>query len=212
MGAPRARKTQEERTRATREAVLDATIRCLVRRGYAGTSTTAIQQEAGVSRGALTHHFATKQELMAAAVRHLTHTRMREFRERAVQRPADADPIEWGIHLIWREAIEGELFQAVIEIWNVARTDEALHTALRVAERELADAVRDQVSQAFGDEVASRPGFDRALRAVIVYARGAAVTNIMQRDRRRLIPFERESVHIFRCLLAAPPDPTGVGG
>jgi len=196
--------TQEQRSRATREAILNATIQCLVERGYAGTSTTTIQQAAGVSRGALTHQFSSKQALMAAAVKHLTHARIKVLEDVAATRPEDADPIEWVIHLIWREVIEGHLFHAVTEVWTAARTDEALRVALRESERELDAVVRHEVRRTFGDDISSKPGFDKAIDAVIVYARGAATTNIMQRGRHLLASYERESLHLFRYLLEHP--------
>ena len=62
---------QEERTRAMRARLLEATIECLVERGWAGTSTTVVSQRAGVSRGAQLHHFPTKNALVLAAVEHL---------------------------------------------------------------------------------------------------------------------------------------------
>ena len=46
------RRRQAERSAATREALLDATIACVVRDGYARTTTAAVAREAGVSVGA----------------------------------------------------------------------------------------------------------------------------------------------------------------
>ena len=43
-----------------RQRLLDATVECLVERGWSGTSTTLVSQRAGVSRGAQLHHFPTK--------------------------------------------------------------------------------------------------------------------------------------------------------
>jgi len=59
---------QEERTRAMRQRLLEATIDCLVEHGWSGTSTTQVSQRAGVSRGAQLHHFPTKNDLVVAAV------------------------------------------------------------------------------------------------------------------------------------------------
>ena len=69
---PTARVPQEERTRAMRQRLLDATVECLVERGWSGTSTTLVSQRAGVSRGAQLHHFPTKNDLVLAAVEHLS--------------------------------------------------------------------------------------------------------------------------------------------
>ena len=66
-----ARVPQEERTRVMRARLLDATVECLVERGFAGTSTTLVSERAGVSRGAQLHHFPPKNDLVVAAVVHL---------------------------------------------------------------------------------------------------------------------------------------------
>lgn len=59
-------KRDENYMAAKRDAILDATVRCLERKGLAGLSTTAICEEAGISMGALYTHFATKDEILAA--------------------------------------------------------------------------------------------------------------------------------------------------
>src|SRR3954466_5889986 len=70
---------QEERSRAMRARLMDATIDCLVEHGFGGTSTTLISERAGVSRGAQLHHFPTKNDLVVAAVEHLTEVRGAEL-------------------------------------------------------------------------------------------------------------------------------------
>src|SRR5258705_10494928 len=74
------RRTQEQRSAATRARLLDATIACLDQLGYSRTTTTEIAERAGVSRGAQLHHFPTKAELVTTAVEHLFRRRDAEFR------------------------------------------------------------------------------------------------------------------------------------
>ena len=62
------RKTQEERREATRRALNTAARRQFAESGYAATNTPAIAAAAGVTRGALYHHFADKQALFEAVV------------------------------------------------------------------------------------------------------------------------------------------------
>jgi len=62
------RRTQEERRDATRRALIAAARRQFAESGYAATNTPAIATEAGVTRGALYHHFADKQALFEAVV------------------------------------------------------------------------------------------------------------------------------------------------
>ncbi len=62
------RRSQEERRDATRRALIAAARRQFAENGYAATNTPAIAAEAGVTRGALYHHFADKQALFEAVV------------------------------------------------------------------------------------------------------------------------------------------------
>lgn len=62
------RKTQEERRTQTRRALISAARRLFADKGYAGTGTPEIVSAAGVTRGALYHHFADKEALFAAVV------------------------------------------------------------------------------------------------------------------------------------------------
>ena len=60
----RVRKTQAERSAETRQLLIDATIDSLLAKGYVATSTTAIAERAGVTRGAQIHHFPKKLDLI----------------------------------------------------------------------------------------------------------------------------------------------------
>ncbi len=58
------RRTQEERRAETRNALIEATIGLLAEGGYANATTTRIARRAGVSLGAMQHHFGSKDELL----------------------------------------------------------------------------------------------------------------------------------------------------
>ena len=58
--------TQAERSAATRRRLLDAARERFVTIGYEPTSTEQIRQLAGVSRGAMYHHFGSKRDLFEA--------------------------------------------------------------------------------------------------------------------------------------------------
>jgi AcrR family transcriptional regulator len=74
--------TQAERSASTRSRLVAAALELFARDGYQATSTGAILAAAGVSRGALYHHFAGKQDLFAAVFEQLS----REVIERSLVR------------------------------------------------------------------------------------------------------------------------------
>lgn len=62
------RRTQAERREATRRALLDAGRELFAEKGYHGAAAAEIVRRAGVTRGALYHHFEDKRDLFRAVV------------------------------------------------------------------------------------------------------------------------------------------------
>ena len=67
MATP-ARRTQAERRRETRRVLLQAVADCLLEVGYQRTTLAVIAEKAGLTTGAVQHHFASRSELMQAAI------------------------------------------------------------------------------------------------------------------------------------------------
>jgi AcrR family transcriptional regulator len=124
----------QERSVATRAALLDAAIDCLVDLGYAATTTTEIARRAGVSRGAQLHHFPTKAELVATAVDHLVERRRVEFLEAFEAIDPVADRLDTALDLLW-SLFQGPAFVAWTELWVAARTDPGLAATVLAVER-----------------------------------------------------------------------------
>ena len=96
--APR-RRTQAERRATTRKLILDASVEVMVRMGAVGLRMEDVERQAGVSRGALLHHFRTKQDLVFATFEHVNDSSLErsqqriKFAERARGVPAIIDAV-----------------------------------------------------------------------------------------------------------------------
>lgn len=151
----------QERSIATRAALLDAAIDTLVERGYAATTTIETARRAGVSRGAQLHHFPTKAELLATAVEHLFDRRLAEFREAFAAIDPQADRLDAALDLLW-SMFQGPAFVAWTELWVAARTDPELARTVVAVERRFTAETRTM----FGELFPSQTGADALLHDI----------------------------------------------
>ena len=121
-----------------RERLLEATVDCLVELGYAGTTTTAVVKRAGVSRGAILHHFPTKQDLVTTAVEYVLDKRNAAFVKRfASSLPPRRDEhfVDAMVQALWTE-VNGPMFFAWLELIVASRTHPELRASVSaIAER-----------------------------------------------------------------------------
>jgi AcrR family transcriptional regulator len=144
----------QERSVATRAALLDAAIECLVERGYAATTTIETARRAGVSRGAQLHHFPTKAELLAEAVEHLFDRRRDELVGAFEAIHPKADRLDAALDLLW-SMFQGPAFVAWTELWVAARTDPELAAKVLDVERRFTDETRTMFAELFPEETPS---------------------------------------------------------
>ena len=188
MSVPPGRRTQAERRTATRSALVRATVDALVELGYARTTTQEVQSRAGVSRGALTHHFTAKADLVLAAMDHLYEEFSESVRKAAAALPDDpAARIRLGVELIC-ERFHGPLFVASMELWTAARTDPELRAALLPHERRLGAQLRELSVEVFGERVARHPASEAVYQVLLTSMRGQAMTYALQPDAPRTVP------------------------
>ncbi|MEO1199097.1 MAG: TetR/AcrR family transcriptional regulator [Pseudomonadota bacterium] len=87
---PQQRRTNDERSQSTRGALVKAARSLFVRNGFAGTSTPEIVKAAGITRGALYHHFADKTDLFRAVVHNEFEAVARQIDRYALQEDVSA--------------------------------------------------------------------------------------------------------------------------
>ncbi|MEH3039162.1 MAG: TetR/AcrR family transcriptional regulator [Sphingomonas paucimobilis] len=119
-----ARRTQEQRTADTRAALFAAAVQTIDRLGYAGANNASIADEAGVSRGAITHHFTTRSAFMAEVVRWVFEQETRIFRQLMDQGDTGSRMSDWPA-LLW-DVFSRPSGVAVLEILVASRSDAEL--------------------------------------------------------------------------------------
>jgi AcrR family transcriptional regulator len=160
--------------------LLDATVAALYEKGYGGTTTMEVQQRAGVSRGALLHHYASRTELMLAAVEHLTRERIAEVLVLVqASPPRSRQRVAWAVEVLWG-TFRGPLYTAALELWLAARNDHELRAALIPQERIVGQTIRSMAGDLFGEKLRGQPGFGEALELLLDAMRGAAARSVLR--------------------------------
>ena len=163
-----------------RQRLLEATVDCLVEHGWSGTSTTLVSQRAGVSRGAQLHHYPTKNDLVLAAIEHLSTTREDEMRTRVAALPDGPTRTRKVLGML-AELFTGPLFVAATELWVAARTDGALRESVAALEARVGRGAHRHTVEALGvDE--SVPGARELVQATLDLVRGLGLANTLTDD------------------------------
>jgi AcrR family transcriptional regulator len=110
------KEASQERSRATVDALIEATARILVRDGFDKASTNRIACEAGVSIGSLYQYYPGKEALVAAVAERHGREIMKVARDALAQ--VSAEPIEVGVRSLVAAAVAAH------------RLDPKLHRAL----------------------------------------------------------------------------------
>lgn len=196
---------QAQKSAATRNLIVEAAIKCFVDLGYAQTTTTAIADKAGLSRGAMLHHFPSKIDIVRAAVEYLHGKRLKAFRK-AIQRsqPAEGDRVRQAVEAYWSH-VRHPMFVAFFELSVAARTDPELAAILLPAQEAFEREWYRTAKEVFPEWEGRQEQFDTALDLSRYVMEGMAVSFITHKESerdKRLLRFLEEKL---RELLGKPP-------
>lgn len=150
------RRTQAERRAASRAALLDAALECLIEEGYANLTTRNVAERAGVSQGTQMHYFPTRARFLAEAVRHVAFKLAAEVRSRTeLSAHSERRRLEELLDRVW-EIHTGPVFQATMELWVAARTDPELRAAMDEVQRDVTRMVARLTAELFPELIAER--------------------------------------------------------
>lgn len=176
------RRPQAQRSAGTRAKLVDAAILCLHRVGYASTTVAMVAAEAGVSRGAMTHQFPAKTDLMLATVRAIFERDGEAYDRTAV----GIDPVEWVRNLpttMWSVMSQPSGI-ALLEILLASRSDPELADRLRDIQTRIdAQAHRWILDRLDAAGIAPRADTRAIHHLAVAAVRGLAIEALFMRDR-----------------------------
>jgi AcrR family transcriptional regulator len=194
------REPQQDRSRATRQKLLEAALDSLAAVGYSATTVAVIAARAGVSRGAAQHHFPTRADLFAAAVEYMTEVRLAEIRQQATGLPSGAERTEAIIGLL-ADVYAGPLFRAALHLWVAASTEETLRQQIVRLESHVGRQVHRTLLEVL--EVDERtPGVRETVQGVLDMVRGLGLADLLTDDSARRRGIVRQWAKIVDQTLA----------
>ena len=178
--AERDRVPKQDRSRATRQRLLEAAVACLAERGWAGSTVAVVAERAGVSRGAAQHHFPTREDLFTAAVEYVAEQRSTALRELFPDGPADRRAVVSAVVGLYT----GPLFRAALHLWVAASNEEQLRARVTELEARVGrESHRIAVELLGADE--ARPGVRETVQGLLDMARGLGLANLLTDDTAR---------------------------
>jgi len=161
---------------------MEATVDCLVELGWTGTTTTIVSERAGVSRGALLHHFPTKQDLVVSAVAYLMDRRREELHAKLADLPRRGR-VRAALELVSTN-FTSPVFFAALELWVAARSDDELLASVAPLERAVGRETHAHAVEILG--IDESRGNNRALvQATLDLLRGLGLAAALSDDSRR---------------------------
>jgi AcrR family transcriptional regulator len=178
-----ARPPQQDRSRATRQRLLEAAVDSLAEIGWAGSTVAVIAARAGVSRGATQHHFPTREDLITAALDYSADIRISEIRAEAARLPDGPGRTEAVVRLL-AGVYTGPLFKAALQVWAVAASEPSLRAQIVPLEAKIArEAHQAALDLLEVDE--SSPGIRETVQGVLDMARGLGLADVLTDDSKR---------------------------
>jgi AcrR family transcriptional regulator len=174
------REPRQKRSRATRQSLLDATIQSLADVGWSGTTVVAVAARAGVSRGAAQHHFATRDDLVRAAVEQVTDELTRELRMQQRVLAGSEDRVLGALEVL-ADVWSGTVGRAATHLWVAASTDPTLRELVLPLERRLNREMFSVAADLIGADT-SEPGARQSVGVSLQLLRGMGLSGLLGRD------------------------------
>ncbi|WP_251015310.1 TetR/AcrR family transcriptional regulator [Streptomyces sp. ISL-99] len=193
---------KQDRSRATRQRLLEAAVSCLAERGWAGSTVSVVAERAGVSRGAAQHHFPTREDLFTAAVEYVAEERSTALRALFPQGAANRTAVVCALVDLYT----GPLFRAALHLWVAASNEDQLRPRVTELEARVGrESHRIAVELLGADE--SVPGVRETVQGFLDMARGLGLATLLTDDAaRRERVVAQWATLLDNALEPAPPE------
>ena len=189
---------QQDRSRATRERLLEAALESLAEAGWHGTTVVGVAARAGVSRGAAQHHFTTRDDLVRATLERVFDDFAENLRQRAAERSGD-DRMLTAVEVL-ADSWTNTAGRASMQVWSAAATDAELRELALPFEHRMSKRLFEIAAELFGADV-SRPQVRDQIRLTLHMLRGRGLGILVRPDLER----HRAELAQWAAVLAAMP-------
>lgn len=208
---PLPRRSQPARSAATRARLLDATIASLVEAGFTGTTTGEVCRRAGVSHGALLHHYGTRLALLGATLEHLYERLRTPVEQGLAALPGGPERLDALVDLLWAVFGSSE-FKAVLELWVASANDPALRQRVAPATDSFDASIQPTAAGLFPDLARDVSEFPALVSLLFQIMQGMALTRAVFRSadsesrRPEVIALTKRLLHSALAAERRPPE------
>jgi AcrR family transcriptional regulator len=177
--AKRQRRTQAERTSDTKAKIMDAMVSRIVAQGYPTTTVEIVAKAAGISRGAIQHHYKDRADLFRGMIAYIASEMQIPLVPDAVAHKSLDEKVSYIVNRYW-DVFQTDAVFALLDVSISSRGEEEVRRDLR----DYFKSIQQSRSAAFRDMFRGEDLSDEVLeetRSLIEAAiRGHLVAGIMR--------------------------------
>ncbi len=178
------RKTQEERSRETIHKLVEATLDSLQEYGYHGVSLAKIIEKAGVTKGAWSHHFKSKAELIAHAADQMLQGAIESGKEAhpTLKDLPEDERLPFVLDYFWENFEQGKRRDVWVEVYIASRTDAALRKYLEPVIQKFHDSLNRVWREYFVLIDEQDSSVETVMNLFVFMTRGMAIQSLVKDD------------------------------
>lgn len=195
------REPKQDRSRETRRKILESAVHCLATYGWQGATMAVVADHVDISRGALQHHFPTREDLMLAAIDHVAEQRDKDRLQYDSTIPEGNDRIDYVVDMLINY-YSTDAFKAALQVWVAAATDPALRERVIPLETRFARAAYRHAVEFLRADV-SDERTHRLIQSTMDLARGLGLADVITDDsarRNKIAQFWKSELATIKTL------------